>query len=89
VARVTVQPAGISFDTDDQSTVLESALRAGVALPNSCRNGTCRTCLCRVISGSVRHHIEWPGLSPEEKRDGYILPCVALAQSDLEITRDT
>lgn len=29
--------------------------------------------------------IEWPGLSFDEKREGYILPCVALARSDLVI----
>jgi hypothetical protein len=31
----------------------------------------------------VRYRIEWPGLSAEEKAEGYILPCVAHAQSDL------
>ncbi|MFP5392026.1 MAG: (2Fe-2S)-binding protein, partial [Gammaproteobacteria bacterium] len=25
----------------------------------------------------------WPGLSREEKQEGWILPCVALARSDL------
>jgi hypothetical protein len=34
-------------------------------------------------SGSVQYTIEWPGLSFDEKREGYILPCVALATSDL------
>jgi hypothetical protein len=33
----------------------------------------------------VRYLVEWPGLSIEEKRDGYLLPCVAVAQSDLVI----
>nr|WP_229482918.1 2Fe-2S iron-sulfur cluster binding domain-containing protein [Massilia horti] len=65
------------------STVLQAVEAAGVTLPSSCRNGTCRTCLCQMTSGSVRYRVEWPGLSPEEKRDGYILPCVALAQADL------
>ncbi|RAG26689.1 ferredoxin, partial [Burkholderia multivorans] len=31
----------------------------------------------------VRYTIEWPGLSREEKADGYTLPCVAVATSDL------
>lgn len=62
-----------------------AAARAGVVLPSSCRNGTCRTCICRVQSGTARHLIEWPGLSLEEKREGYILPCVAVATSDLVI----
>jgi len=85
VFQVTVEPKGLSFTADPASTLLEAALRAGVLLPNSCRNGTCRTCLCQVRSGSAQHRIAWPGLSSEEKRDGYILPCVAVATSDLVI----
>jgi len=33
----------------------------------------------------VRYKIEWPGLSLDEKREGYILPCVAVAETDLVI----
>jgi ferredoxin len=65
--------------------VLESAERAGIRLPSSCRNGTCRTCICLATSGAVRYKIEWPGLSFDEKREGYILPCVAVAETDLVI----
>jgi ferredoxin len=83
--QVLVEPKGLSFGADAQSTLLESALRSGVVLPNSCRNGTCRTCLCLMRSGSVEYRIEWPGLSFDEKREGYILPCVAVAASDLVI----
>ena len=83
--HVQVEPKGLSFETDGVSTVLEAADRGGVRMPSSCRNGTCRTCLCLMLSGAVRYRIEWPGLSPDEKRDGYILPCVAIATSDLEL----
>jgi hypothetical protein len=38
-----------------------------------------------LTEGSVRYQIEWPGLSIEEKRDGYILPCVAYPESALSI----
>jgi ferredoxin len=33
----------------------------------------------------TRHTIEWPGLSAEEKAEGWILPCVAVAESALVI----
>jgi len=33
----------------------------------------------------VRYRIEWPGLSREEKAEGWILPCVAEAASDVVI----
>jgi len=38
-----------------------------------------------MAAGQVRYLIEWPGLSAEEKRDGYILPCVAYPQSDMTL----
>jgi len=52
-------------------------------LPASCRNGTCRTCACRLTSGRIHYRIEWPGLSAEEKSEGWILPCVAYPESDV------
>jgi len=82
---ITLQPSGWSFPTDADTTVLHAAERAGIDLPSSCRNGTCRTCICRLASGSVRYLVEWPGLSIDEKREGYILPCVAVAQEDLVV----
>jgi hypothetical protein len=41
--------------------------------------------MCRLARGRVSYRIEWPGLSAEEKRDGYILPCVAYPESDVVI----
>ncbi len=63
--------------------MLASAQAAGVELHASCRNGTCRACLCQLLSGQVRYRIEWPGLSAEEKAEGFILPCVAHPACDL------
>ncbi|WP_431824580.1 2Fe-2S iron-sulfur cluster-binding protein [Burkholderia sp. F1] len=82
---VRVEPLGVSFDAPDSLTLLEAAAFANVSLPRSCRNGTCRTCLCKIVSGSVCYTIEWPGLSREEKAGGYTLPCVAVATSDVVI----
>ena len=82
---VLLQPRGLSFDASDEATVLDAAQLDGVRIPTSCRNGTCRTCMCRLVSGKVAYRIEWPGLTPEEKADNFILPCVAYPQSDLVI----
>lgn len=84
--RVTLQPGGESFDAAADQTVLLAGLAAGVALPWSCRTGTCRTCIARLLRGRIEHRIPWPGLSLEEKAEGYILPCVAEPRSDLTIT---
>lgn len=91
-STITLQPAGWSFPTQAGATILQAAERAGIELPSSCRNGTCRTCICRLAGGAadagrVRHTIEWPGLSLEEKRDGHILPCVAVALEDVTIVQ--
>ena len=85
MAKVTLAEQGWTFEAPAPATVLESAERAGIRLPSSCRNGTCRTCICLATSGAVRYKIEWPGLSFDEKREGYILPCVAVAETDLVI----
>lgn len=86
VYSVTVQPAGWVFAAPASLPLLTAARRAGIRLPSSCRNGTCRTCLCESRhGGKVAYRIEWPGLSAEEKAAGSILPCVAHACSDLVI----
>ena len=84
---ITLLPLGSTFQADPAAaTVLAAAEAAGIDLPSSCRNGTCRTCLCRLASGTVRYLVEWPGLSIEEKREDYLLPCVAVPTSDLVVT---
>jgi len=71
------------FDAPADQPLLLSAETAGVALPSSCRNGTCRTCVQRLLEGRVAYRIPWPGLLAEEKEEGWILPCVAYPQADL------
>ena len=80
---ITLAPAGWHYPAGSGDTLLLAAEAAGIALPSSCRNGTCRTCLCRLDAGSVRYLVEWPGLSADEKRAGCVLPCVAVPLSDL------
>ena len=82
---ITLAGQGWTFAADAGATVLAAAQQAGIRLPSSCRNGTCRTCLCRLDSGAVHYTIAWPGVSLDEKRAGYILPCVAVADTDLVI----
>lgn len=81
--RVVLEPHGLQFGTTRAQTVLAAARAAGIVMPSSCRNGTCRICMCHMKQGAVRYKIEWPGLSVDEKDEGWILPCVAVAQADL------
>jgi ferredoxin len=82
---VTLEPQGWRFEAGPGTTLMEAARQAGIVLPSSCRNGTCRTCMSRMLRGEVSYRIEWPGLLREEKQEGWILPCVAVAASDLVI----
>ncbi len=80
-----VEPLGIEFETDANSTLLQSADAAGIELPSSCRNGTCRACICLLRSGRVRYRVDWPGLSMDEKVEGWTLPCVAEPLDDVTL----
>lgn len=82
---VTLLPLGARVVVDEDSTLLHALEADGLDLPSSCRNGTCRTCICRLQEGQIAYTIDWPGLSYDEKREGFILPCVALARSDLVV----
>jgi ferredoxin len=84
-ATAQIEPGGFRFETEAGRTLLQSAESAGIELPSSCRNGTCRTCICRLLDGEIRYRIEWPGLSREEKAEGWILPCVAEPLGDVRL----
>jgi len=83
VFSVRLEPGGESFSVPSGRTLLQAADAAGVLLDSSCRNGTCRTCMCLMTQGRIAYRINWPGLSAEEKAEGWILPCAAFAQDDL------
>lgn len=43
----------------------------------------CRACMGRLEAGTVRFSVHWPGLLPEEKAQGCVLPRVAHPASDI------
>jgi ferredoxin len=78
-----IQPLGVTLMLANGQSLLEAALGAGLVLRSACRNGTCRECMARVLEGRVHHRIDWPGLSAEERSEGWVLPCVAVADTDV------
>jgi len=78
-------PSGLAFDTAPDLSLLEAADAGGIELPSSCRNGTCRSCICQLLDGRIRYRIEWPGVSADEKAEGWILPCVAEPLGDVTL----
>ncbi len=84
----TLLPGGLMFAAPVHLTLLQSAELAntpGLQMASSCRNGTCRTCICQLAQGDVNYRIDWPGLSLDEKANRFILPCVAYPVSDVVI----
>ncbi|MFZ6727105.1 2Fe-2S iron-sulfur cluster-binding protein [Undibacterium sp. MH2W] len=85
IVHLTISPQEWQCIVPTGKTLLEASLAAGIRLPSSCRNGTCRACMCQLIEGKIRYRIEWPGLSAEEKQASWILPCVAEAEGAVVI----
>ena len=85
-AQVVLQPSRHEFFVNGVDTILEAALRAGLALNYGCSNGNCGLCKARVVSGQikkVRHHDYV--LSESEKNMGYALMCSHTAVTDLVV----
>lgn len=82
---VTLVPADWRFGASADEGLVAAAARADIRLPASCRNGTCRTCMCFLIEGEVAYPGGRPGLTAEEMEEGWILPCVGRARTDLRI----
>ena len=82
-----IEPDGQCFDAWKDRTLLDSMEQGGLPWFSSCRSGSCRTCLSTLVQGEVRYTMEWPGITPEEKAEGCVLPCVAVPLTDV-VLRD-
>jgi CDP-4-dehydro-6-deoxyglucose reductase len=85
-AHVRVRPSGREFLVDGDDTLLEAALRAGLALDYGCASGSCGKCKARLVSGEAHRarHSDYP-LSAAEKNAGVLLLCCHTAATDLVI----
>lgn len=76
---------GKSFTCDSNTTVFEAAKSNGILLEHSCLNARCRSCNVKVISGITEDKLDDLVLTAEEKSQGYVLSCIAIPKSDLEL----
>jgi CDP-4-dehydro-6-deoxyglucose reductase, E3 len=84
--KIRIQSSGREFTADEKETVLAAALRQGVMLPYSCRNGACGTCKGKLLSGQVDYGTyEAKAMSEPEREQGHALFCQAKPLSDLVI----
>jgi CDP-4-dehydro-6-deoxyglucose reductase len=78
--------SGAVFTVNEGESVLNAALRQGVMLPYSCKNGTCGSCKGQLESGEVHYPFHPPmALSREEIGEGSALFCQAEPSEDLVI----
>ena len=85
-AKVRILPTGHEFSVEGNESILDAALRAGLAMGYGCSNGNCGLCLGRVMSGEVRkiRHHDYI-LSAAEKAARRVLLCSNTAAIDAVI----
>jgi p-cymene monooxygenase electron transfer component len=83
---VLLTPSHIEIAVESGETILERALKNGMAFPHDCTVGTCGTCRCRLLDGKVDAITPFSyTLSAEELKAGYILACQAIPKSSLQV----
>ncbi|MGK7951090.1 MAG: 2Fe-2S iron-sulfur cluster-binding protein [Xenococcaceae cyanobacterium] len=73
-----------NIEVNEEQTILQAALDAGIELPYSCNAGVCTTCSAKILTGEVDQS-DGMGVSPELQAEGFTLLCVAYPRSDLKI----
>lgn len=85
-AVVRILPSGHEFVVEANESLLEAALRSGLALDFGCANGSCGECAGRVREGEVRQiRFHDYVIREVDKRDGVVLLCSCTADGDVTI----
>ncbi|CAM3128877.1 2Fe-2S iron-sulfur cluster-binding protein [Vibrio rarus] len=83
--KVKLLLSGITFETQQQQTILDAALAQNIAFPNRCQVGACGMCLCRLKTGTIEYQLQ-PMLTEKEQAQGWVFACQAYATTDLVLT---
>lgn len=87
--RATILPSGQSVTVEPGETLLQAALREGIAFPHNCRVGSCTRCRCRLVSGEVKSLTDVSYvLDRAAVAANTILACQAVPKSDLVVRLD-
>jgi 3-ketosteroid 9alpha-monooxygenase subunit B len=81
-ARLEVSVSGEvhHLEVGSEESLLEAMERMGIAVPYSCREGSCGSCMGKLLEGKVEMEVT-DALSAKEIERGYILTCQAKAAS--------
>jgi CDP-4-dehydro-6-deoxyglucose reductase len=77
-----------TFNADNKTSILDSALKAGLNFPYGCTNGFCGKCKVEIISGEVEYPEGLPKGISQSEAENYALICKCVAKSDIEIKVD-
>ena len=84
--HVRLLPSRHDFISDKSESLLESALRSGLAVDYGCNNGKCGKCKAKLLSGKVEKTAHQDYVFTEsEKSQGYILTCSNSAITDITL----
>ncbi|MFM9968079.1 MAG: CDP-6-deoxy-delta-3,4-glucoseen reductase [Burkholderiales bacterium] len=84
--QVTIRNTKHQFKIEDDESILQAALAAGLVIPYGCRDGACGSCKGKLIEGSIDYGTySQKALSDEERAAGHALFCQAKAKSDVVI----
>ena len=84
--ELTIEPLGETIEVEEDQTILDAALRAGIWLPHACCHGLCATCKIKVLDGEVDHgEASSFALMDFERDEMKALACCATLQSDVTI----
>jgi len=78
--RVTFDTSHVTVSASSSHTLLETAEAEGVSIISSCRSGVCQSCRTRLKAGHADCRSDV--LDPEDRANGYVLPCVTWPEDD-------
>ncbi len=88
--NVTVEPFGKTLSVGKGETILQAALRNGLAYPSECRAGACASCKTKLVDGKIKPLTDFAYvLDVDDIKSGTFLACQSLARSDLTIRVDS
>ena len=74
------------IDVKSGQNLLSAALLQGIPWPHKCRVGSCGTCKCIVLKGTIKPEIDFANvLNAEQLKAGYVLACKTALKSDIAV----
>ncbi len=70
----------VEFQTFEGETILNAALRQGIALPYTCKSGVCFTCLAKCVKGEV--DVAFVDSTRREKAGDMVNTCIGYAVTE-------